>query len=111
MLLIGLKDKVEQFMLSLGAEKLDLDIPYNRTTTSYSGDNVIKSTIDRPVFKYMDNYFRVDEVCFAEKPFIVFEFGTYDDVMRNTMEDILPFPYDLSDEEIIKEVKDALMIE
>lgn len=69
------KDKVEQFMLSFGAEKLDLDIPYNQTTTSYCGDNVIKSTIGRLVFKYMDNYFRVDEVRFAVKPFVVFEFG------------------------------------
>ncbi|MGN0496886.1 MAG: hypothetical protein ACI4GW_11720 [Lachnospiraceae bacterium] len=105
------KDKVEQFMLSFGAEKLDLDIPYNQTTTSYCADNVIKSTIGSLVFKYMDNYFRVDEVCFAVKPFIVFEFGTYDDVMRNTMDDLSPFPYDLSDEEIINEVKVALMIE
>lgn len=60
-----------------------------------SADNIIASTVARPAFKHRDNYFRVDEVYFDEKPFIVFEYGTLDDVMRNTMENILPFPYDL----------------
>lgn len=39
-----------------------------------------------------------------KKPFIVAEFGTYDELMKNNMEDADLFPWDLSEEELEDEV-------
>ncbi len=49
-------------------------------------------------------YYRIDEVCFDKKPFIVAEVGTQDELMKNTMEDATPFPWDLSEKEMEDEV-------
>lgn len=89
------KNSIEQIILNLGGKCVDF-------STSY--------TNDRTVFEYNNEYFRVDEVLFTEKPFIVIEFGNYDDVMNNTMEDADPFPYDLSYEDSENEVKYSLGI-
>ena len=65
----------------------------------------------RPTFEYEGQYYRVDEVCFSDRPFIVIECGTYDELMKNIMEDADPFPFDLSDDELLNEVKCSLGIE
>ena len=59
---------------------------------------------NRTVYTLNGLYFRLDEICFADKPYIVAEVGTLDDVMNNGMEDADPFPYDLSEEELENEV-------
>ena len=61
--------------------------------------------------KYNELYYRVDEVCFYKKPFIVIQCGTFNELMNNIMEDMDPFPYDLSDAELLNEVKYSLGIE
>lgn len=49
---------------------------------------------------------------FSGKPFFVLECAsTKEEVAHNIMEDIEPFPCDLSEEEMIKELKYALQIE
>ncbi|MBR4610947.1 MAG: hypothetical protein IKO38_10965 [Erysipelotrichaceae bacterium] len=106
----SIKDHIEELMIARGAEPFDIELPYAPTTTSLIGDDIdITYEGYRRAFKYGEWYYRVDEVCFPEKPFIVFEFGTYDDLMNNTMEDIDPFPYDLDDKELEKEVSYAFM--
>jgi len=50
-------------------------------------------------------------VLFSQKPFIVIEFGFLDDFVNNTTEDAEPFPYDLTYEEIVKEVRYSMGIE
>jgi hypothetical protein len=72
-------------------------------------NKVVGDEYVRPMLKYGDQYFRVDEVCF-HKPFIVIEYGTYKDVMNNTMIDAEPFPFDLSDDLLLNEVKYSLGI-
>ena len=48
----------------------------------------------------------------SNKPFIVIECcGTYEELMKNMMDDADPFPYDLSEEELLNEVKYSLGIE
>ena len=59
----------------------------------------------RPTFHKGHWYYRVDEVCFPDKPFITIEFGDYNDLMNNIMEDLDPFPFDLTDSELFDEVK------
>ena len=92
------KDYVEQVICELGGKKIDIDIPYEHKNTS-------------PVFEFKNDYFRVDEILFKDKPFIVLEVGTLEELMKNTMEDADPFPFDLSDDDIVKEVKYTLGIE
>lgn len=70
----------------------------------------IKDKIEKSAFEYEGLYYRVDEVCFSDKPFIVIECGTYDELMKNIMEDIDPFPYDLTEDELLNEVKYSLGI-
>ena len=106
------KDKVEDIIVMLGGKKISDDLPYMPKTTSYSGDEVIENISTRTVFEYNGEYYRVDEICFSNKPFIVIECcGTYEELMKNMMDDADPFPYDLSDEELLNEVKDSLGIE
>ncbi len=106
-----IKDKIEKFIVMLGGEKMYIDLPYEQRTQSYSNNNIVENISKRPVFKYRNEYYRVDEVCFKDKPFIVIECGTYEELMKNCMEDADPFPYDLSEEELMNEVKYTLEIE
>ena len=107
----AVKDIVEKIMLQLGASVYDVQLPYEDKTTNYSGDNEETYYFERPVYTYNEFYFRVDEVLFSNKPFIVIECGDLDELLKNTMEDAEPFPYDLSPEEIRNEVKYSLGIE
>ena len=104
------KDKVEKFMLKAGAEVFDTKLPYEQKTTSYSGDLEESHISNRPVFTYNGEYYCVDEMLFRDKPFIVIAFGTKDDLLKNTMEDAEPFPYDLPDDELAKEVSFSMGI-
>lgn len=66
----------------------------------------------RPVYQYNGSYYRICEILFSLKPFIVLECAcTLDEVMKNIMEDADRFPYDLSDADIIKELKYSSAIE
>ena len=75
------------------------------------GNDAVKNSSVRPTFEYNGQYYRVDKVCFSDKPFIVIEYGTYDELMNNAMEDAEPFPYNLTEEELLNEVKYSLGIE
>lgn len=106
-----IKDKIEEYIVRLGGNKAYFNMPYIQRTVSYSGTDIIESISTRPAFEYNKLYYRVDEVCFSNKPFIVIECGTYEKLMNNTMEDAEPFPYDLTDDELLNEVRYSLGIE
>lgn len=106
------KDFVENIMLDLGAKIFEIDLPYDLSVITYYWGE--KETISqRKIFVFNGIYYRVDEIHFNDddKPYIVLECGTFQELMNNTMEDADPFPYDLSDEEIRNEVKYSLGIE
>ena len=105
------KDHVEQIMCEFGALAVDIELSYESQTTTYSGGFEETYYSKRPVFTFNNEYFRVDEILFKDKPFIVLECGTFEDLKNNTMEDADPFPYDLSDEKIKNEVRYSLGIE
>lgn len=66
-------------------------------------------SVTRKEFELRKDFFRVDEVLFPNKPFIVIEWtDRMEYALNNVMEDTEPFPYDLNDEEIIEEVKNIL---
>lgn len=104
------KDYIGQIMLELGCEIVEL--PYENKLTSHVNEYTEVWISERPTYKFKNGFYRISEVLFPEKPFIVLEYGeTSDEVIRNIMEDCEPFPYDLSDEETVREVKYSLSIE
>jgi len=107
----AVKDKVEKILVELGCIEAELELPYIQKTTSILGEDekVINSSY-RPAFQKGEWYYRVDEVCFPDKPFITIEFGDHNDLMNDIMEDLDPIPYDLTDNELFDEVK-RLVIE
>ena len=106
------KDFVAQIMCELGCEPEKISLKYIKKKTSITGDFQRSWISDRPLYKFTNGYYRIDEVLFPENPFIVLEYAdTEERVKNNAMEDSDPFPYDLSDEDIIKEVKYSLGIE
>lgn len=106
------KDFVEQIMRELGCVAVELELPYENKLTSYVNDYTEVWISERPTYKFKNGFYRISEVLFAEKPFIALEYGeTTDEVINNIMEDCEPFPYDLSGDETVKEVKYSLGIE
>lgn len=98
------KDFIESIFLELGAVSTDLGKLHE--VSSYSRDVSETISSSRSVFEYRDNYYRVSEVLFPKKPFIVIEWSErIEDVHNNIMEDTDPLPYDLTDNEIRKEIK------
>ncbi len=107
----SIKDEVEKFIVMLGGNVVSVDLSYEQRTRSYSGNDIVENISIRPAFEYKGQYYRVDEVYYSDKPFIVIECGTYDELINNVMEDADPFPYDLPEDELLKEVKYTLGIE
>lgn len=63
----------------------------------------------RTVYQYRDSLYRVDEVLFPRKPFLVIECADREEYARNnTMEDAEPFPWDLGEEELLAELQALL---
>ena len=100
-----IKDHIEEIMVAHGAVAQDIDLPYFQKTTTFDAkcDPTVWE-VTRKAYKYKDKYYRIDEVLFAKKPFIVPEIGTYDELMTNAMEDAEPFPFDLTQQEMEDEV-------
>lgn len=69
----------------LGGNIVDVDLPYEQCTVTCSGNDAVKNSSVRPTFEYNGQYYRVDEVCFSDKPFIVIEYGTYDELTKVTI--------------------------
>ncbi len=107
----SIKDIVEKYIMTLGGNKVSIALPYEQRTRSYIGNDFVENISTRSAFEYKGEYYRVDEVCFPNKPFIVIECGTYDELINNVMNDSDPFPYDLTEDELQKEVKYSLKIE
>ena len=107
----SIKDTIEKYIVILGGNKISLELPYEQRTHSFVENDFIENLSTRNVFEYNGEYYRVDEICFPDKPFVVIECGTYVELINNTMEDADSFPYDLEAEELLKEVKYSLGIE
>ncbi len=101
------KDLVERLLQKLGAVPTGLGQPH--PVSSY-GEGVAESILSRRVvYRYRGGLYRVDEVLFPEKPFLVIEWaGREEDVQRNGMEDTDPFPWDLGEEDLLAELRVVL---
>ena len=98
-------DFVLSYAESLGAEYVSIT---TEKFTFASGDTAACDTLEQKIYKFGDEYFRIEKMYFKGKPFMVFSFG---DSVEGTFEDADPFPYDLSEEELKEEVRLALRIE
>jgi len=66
----------------------------------------------RITYLYKNEYYRADIIGFDEKPFIVIEWTDDSNYAAvGSMEDVEPFPYDLPDWKIEKEVRFAFEVE
>ncbi len=91
---------VEDIFIELGAVRTDLNKDHRERFN------------EREVFEYKGEYYQVDVIGFDEKPYIVIEWIDDMELADNgVLEDVEPFPYDLSDEEIVQEIRFALGIE
>lgn len=63
--------------------------------------------VEKNIWKYKEEYVRVDRVYFLEKPFIVLEFSKK---KEGPYEDADPFPYDMPDIDFEQEIKFSLGI-
>lgn len=101
------KDLVERLLQKLGAVPTGLGQPH--PVSSY-GEGVAESILSRRVvYRYRGGLYRVDEVLFPEKPFLVVEWADREeDVQRNGMEDTDPFPWDLGEEDLLAELRVVL---
>ena len=107
----SIKDAVEKFIMMLGGKQVSADLPDAQKTHPNAENRFAEAISVQPVFEYRGKYYRVDEICFPEKPHIVIECGTLEALISNTMEDADPFPYDLPGDELLKEVRYSLGIE
>lgn len=70
-----------------------------------NGITIDSRNATKKIWNYKNQFICVDELFFREKPFIVLEFS---DRPEGPYEDADPFPYDLSEEKMIQEIKTAL---
>ncbi len=104
------KDFVEKIIEDLGGIRIVDPRTYGTTTSHFKGNEETWMS-QRPVFGYNNRYYRVNEILF-ERPFVVIECAdTWEEVLNFQMEDAEPFPHDLPDNIIIKEVRCALEID
>ena len=99
-----IKDHIEEIMVSHGAVAQDIELPYaNKTTTIQTDSNEIVWESRRKAYKYKDLYYRISEICYEKKPFIVAEELREAKKMGFSDREI-GILWDLSEEEIEDEV-------
>ena len=105
------KDFVDLALRGYGCVVEQIQLPYIQSETTYGRHFEETWISERPVYRLGNQYIRICEVLF-QKPFVVLEIAdTLADVLNNAMEDTDPFPYDLSDDQILEEVRLSLGIE
>ena len=98
---------MERLLTRLGAVPTDLGPPHLVSSCGAGGKETFLSR--RTVYRFEDSFYRVDELLFREKPFLVMECASREEeVQNNTMEDAAPFPWDLGEEEILAELRELL---
>ena len=98
-------DYVESIAIKYGAKEVDLQ---TETFTDISESWIVTTKETMKVFKYKDEYFRIEPHFLPHKPFMVLSFG---ETIESIYDDADPFPYDLAPQELEKEVRYSLGIE
>ncbi len=100
----SVKEKIERFIVMLGGREIS-------PASLCAQDTYAPERADEKAYEYNGKYYRVIEIRFSGRPFIVIECGSADELLHNVMEDADPFSSDLPDEELLNEVKYSLGIE
>lgn len=103
------KDVVDKILRSMGCKV----VPEAAQEMTMYGKGFTETwRSERPLYQLGDQYVRICEVLFEQKPFIVLEVAdSWEEVRKNAMEDAEPFVYDLSDDQMKQEVKYSLGLE
>ena len=101
-------NKTVVFLLAY-AESLGAEYVCSRTErfVTTSKGTTIREGPEMKIYKFGDEYFRIEKFSLPDKPWMVFSFS---DSVEGPYEDADPFPYDLSEEELKEEVRFALRI-
>ena len=101
-------NKTVDFLISY-AESLGAEYVCSRTESfaATSKGTTIREELEMKIYKFGDEYFRIEKFSLPDKPWMVFSFS---DSVEGPYEDADPFPYDLSEEELKEEVRFALRI-
>lgn len=99
------KDFVDFALCKHGCVAEQIHLPYIQAETTY-GNGLEETWIsERPVYRLDGQYIRISEIL-LKKPCIVLEIAdTLTDVLNNAMEDADPFPYDLTEDQIMERVR------
>ena len=95
----------ERYLQKYGAEYIGKVNEFGRWMLQ-DGSYAIEH-LEKNIWKFKEEYVRVDRVYFSEKPFIVLEFSKR---KEGHYEDADPFPYDMSDADFEQEIKFSLGI-
>ena len=97
---------VQEYAQSLGAKYICSKL---QKFTTISGDQEpVQETLEMKIFKFGNEYFWLEQHFQPDLPFIVFSYG---DSVDTIFEDVEPFPYNLSEDELKAEVRYFLGIE
>ncbi len=104
------KDFVEKIIRDQGGKALYYTLHHNGKESTVSGNVEVTWQSRRQIYELNEAYYRVSEYCpFPEGPFIMIECAeTLEDAENNVMEDLDPISWNLTDENIILEVKGML---
>lgn len=101
------KDLVERLLERLGAVPTDLG--RSHPVSGYGAGMGETFLSHRTVYRCRGGFYRVDELLFREKPFLVMECADLEeDVKNGIMEDADPFPWDLGEEKLLEELQRLL---
>lgn len=105
------KDFVDLALRRYGCVVEQIQLPYIQAETTYGRCFEETWISERPVYRLGGQYVHISEIL-LKKPCIVLEIAdTLTDVLNNAMEDADPFPYDLTEDQMLERVRLSLGIE
>ena len=105
------KDLVDLALRRYGCEVEQIQLPYIQVEATYGRCFEETWISERPVYRLGGQYIRISEIL-LKKPCIVLEIAdTLTAVLNNAMEDTDPFPYNLTEDQMLEQVRLSLGLE
>ena len=103
------KDLAENVLSKLGAVKTVIPSNHIVRMCDQEGHVLLDRISHRPIWRYQNHYYRVDEVFFDSAPWIALEFAESDlDAADDAFAILEPFRYSLSEDEMKAAILDSI---
>ena len=104
------KDLAEDILSKLGAVKTEIPSNHIVRTCDQEGHVIFERISHRPIWRYQNHYYRVDEMLYESAPWIVLEYAETDlDASDDAFSILEPFRYSLSEDEMRTAILDSMM--